>query len=162
MLSYSHLDLLPSSFSHLFFSLNIIVPTKQKGQPAPKMSEIDHDTCTLDTCPIDLAYINYQPNLGANILFLAIFAFFLAGQLVVGSWFRTWTYMGAMSAGLILEVLGYVGRIMMHNNPFDFNAFLLYVPKGKGLTRFQPPPPQLFPKEPRKLTKISYSDTSSA
>ncbi|KAJ5741784.1 RTA1 like protein-domain-containing protein [Penicillium manginii] len=91
------------------------------------MSEIDHDTCTLDTCPIDLAYINYQPNLGANILFLAIFAFFLAGQLVVGSWFRTWTYMGAMSAGLILEVLGYVGRVMMHNNPFDFNAFLLYL-----------------------------------
>lgn len=91
------------------------------------MSEINLDDCTLDTCPIDLAYINYQPNLAANILFLAIFGLFLAGQLAIGSWYRTWTYMGAMSAGLILEVLGYLGRIMMHNNPFNFNAFLLYV-----------------------------------
>lgn len=31
----------------------------------------------------------------------------------------------AMLPGLILEVLGYVGRIMLHDNPFDFNNFLL-------------------------------------
>ncbi|KAJ5995647.1 RTA1 domain protein, partial [Penicillium waksmanii] len=91
------------------------------------MSEINPDDCTLATCPIDLAYINYQPNLAANILFLAIFGLFLVGQLAIGSWYRTWTYMVAMSAGLILEVLGYIGRIMMHSNPFEFNAFLLYL-----------------------------------
>lgn len=91
------------------------------------MSEINTDNCTLDTCPIDLAYINYQPNLAANILFLAIFGLFLVGQLAIGSWYRTWTYMIPMSAGLILEVLGYLGRIMMHSNPFEFNAFLLYL-----------------------------------
>lgn len=92
------------------------------------MSEINPDDCTLATCPIDLAYINYQPNLAANILFLAIFGLFLIGQLAIGSWYRTWTYMVAMSAGLILEVIGYIGRVMMHSNPFEFNAFLLYVP----------------------------------
>ncbi|CAI7616113.1 unnamed protein product [Penicillium pancosmium] len=91
------------------------------------MTEINPDDCTLATCPIDMAYINYQPNLAANILFLAIFGLFLIGQLAIGSRYRTWTYMVAMSAGLILEVAGYIGRVMMHSNPFEFNAFLLYL-----------------------------------
>ena len=91
------------------------------------MSEMNMDDCTLATCPIDLAYINYQPNIPANVLFLAIFGLLLAAQIALGTWFRTWTYMGAMTAGLILEILGYIGRVMMHSNPFDFNAFLLYV-----------------------------------
>ncbi|KAE8421221.1 RTA1 like protein-domain-containing protein [Aspergillus pseudocaelatus] len=91
------------------------------------MSEMNMDDCTLATCPIDLAYINYQPNIPANVLFLVIFGLLLAAQIALGTWFRTWTYMGAMTAGLILEILGYVGRLMMHSNPFDFNAFLLYL-----------------------------------
>jgi hypothetical protein len=92
-----------------------------------KMSEMNMDDCTLATCPIDWAYINYLPNIPANVLFLAIFGLLLAAQIALGTWFRTWTYMGAMTAGLILEILGYIGRLMMHSNPFDFNAFLLYV-----------------------------------
>jgi hypothetical protein len=32
-----------------------------------------------------------------------------------------------MVCGLILEVLGYASRIMLHNNPFDDNAFLIYL-----------------------------------
>lgn len=91
------------------------------------MSDMNMDDCTLATCPIDLAYINYQPNIPANVLFLVIFGLLLAAQITLGTWFRTWTYMGAMTAGLILEILGYIGRLMMHSNPFDFNAFLLYV-----------------------------------
>ncbi|KAE8371290.1 putative RTA1 domain protein [Aspergillus bertholletiae] len=91
------------------------------------MSEMNMDNCTLATCPIDLAYINYQPNIPANVLFLIIFGLLLAAQIALGTWFRTWTYMGAMTAGLILEILGYIGRVMMHSNPFDFNAFLLYL-----------------------------------
>ncbi|RAH47682.1 RTA1 domain-containing protein [Aspergillus brunneoviolaceus CBS 621.78] len=91
------------------------------------MSEMKMDDCTLATCPIDLAYINYQPNIPANVLFLVIFGLLLAAQIALGTWFRTWTYMGAMTAGLILEILGYIGRVMMHSNPFDFNAFLLYL-----------------------------------
>lgn len=85
------------------------------------------DNCSLDTCPIEWAYINYRPNLAANILFLAIFALFLVSHLVIGAWYRTWTYMIAMSFGLVGEVVGYVGRVMMHDNPFSFNAFLVYV-----------------------------------
>jgi hypothetical protein len=32
-----------------------------------------------------------------------------------------------MVCGLILEVLGYAARIMLHNNPFNGDAFLIYL-----------------------------------
>ncbi|GMG37862.1 unnamed protein product [Aspergillus oryzae var. brunneus] len=103
------------------------------------MSDINMDDCTLATCPIDLAYINYQPNIPANVLFLVIFGLLLAAQITLGTWFRAWTYMGAMTAGLILEILGYIGRLMMHSNPFDFNAFLLIViVYGEDISRIRP------------------------
>jgi hypothetical protein len=33
----------------------------------------------------------------------------------------------AMLSGSILELLGYIGRVMAHNNPFDQNSFLLQI-----------------------------------
>ncbi|KAJ5723424.1 hypothetical protein N7488_001459 [Penicillium malachiteum] len=88
---------------------------------------INVDDCTLATCPISLAHVTYQPNLAANILFVLIFSVIMAAQAYLGTRFRIWTYMGAMIPGLILEVLGYAGRIMMHHNPFNFSGFLLYL-----------------------------------
>jgi hypothetical protein len=35
--------------------------------------------------------------------------------------------MFAMVLGLALEVVGYVGRIMLHYSPFDYNNFLIYL-----------------------------------
>jgi hypothetical protein len=32
-----------------------------------------------------------------------------------------------MILGLGLEIAGYIGRVMAHNNPFSFNAFLIYI-----------------------------------
>ncbi|KAJ5099659.1 RTA1-domain-containing protein [Penicillium argentinense] len=91
------------------------------------MSQINTEGCTLTTCPMDWAYIKYLPNVPANAFFLALFGVLLAVQLLFGIRFKTWTYTVAMVPGLILEVLGYVGRVMMHNNPFNFTAFLLYL-----------------------------------
>ncbi|KAJ6118911.1 hypothetical protein N7471_013531, partial [Penicillium samsonianum] len=41
--------------------------------------------------------------------------------------FRSWSYMLPIVAGLILEVIGYLGRILLHDNPFSFDAFLMYL-----------------------------------
>lgn len=89
------------------------------------MSDINTDDCTLQTCPLSAAYIEYLPNLAGNIFFVALFAILLVGQLGAGILFRTWTFMVPMVAGLILEIIGYLGRVLLHNNPFDFNSFLM-------------------------------------
>lgn len=81
--------------------------------------------CSLGTCPLSYAYVEYVPTLAGNTTYLALFGCLLASQVFLGIRYRTWTFLGTMAAGILLEILGYVGRIMLHSNPFDFNAFLL-------------------------------------
>lgn len=85
----------------------------------------DTTLCTLATCPLDCAQVHFLPSLGGNATFAAILGLLLIAQLGLGIRYRTWGFMVGMICGLLLEVLGYVGRLLLHNNPFDFNNFLL-------------------------------------
>lgn len=76
-------------------------------------------SCTLKTCPLRLSYYNYLPSLAANGTFLALFSFSLCCFLFqVGLSRRFIGFTIAMVSGCVLEVLGYVGRIMSWYNPF--------------------------------------------
>ncbi len=86
---------------------------------------VPYDDCTLDTCPIIAAQLPYDPNLAGNLLYLVMFALCLLINLALGFWYRTWGYLVAMSFACLLEILGYVGRIQMHYNPFPHNPFLM-------------------------------------
>ncbi|KAL2823273.1 RTA1 like protein-domain-containing protein [Aspergillus cavernicola] len=85
------------------------------------------DLCTLETCPLDMASIEYVPLLWANILFMAIFGAAAVAQLGLGIYYKTWTFMVAIVIGLVGEVVGYYGRVELHNNIFDGDAFLEYL-----------------------------------
>jgi hypothetical protein len=81
--------------------------------------------CTLETCPLSVAYVNYDPSLVANALYVAIFGALFLVQCYQGYYFKTWTYSISMLVGLIGEVIGYVARVQMHFNPFLANPFLM-------------------------------------
>ncbi|RAH55815.1 RTA1-domain-containing protein [Aspergillus piperis CBS 112811] len=85
------------------------------------------DYCTLTTCPLSSAYINYVPSLAGNIFYAAIFSTLLIAQLILGIRYRTWSYLTGLFGGLLLEIIGYVGRIQMHYNPFKFTPYLEYL-----------------------------------
>jgi len=85
------------------------------------------DECTLGTCPIEYATVDYDPSLGGNAFYLAVFSLILFIQLAQGFKYRTWSFTGSMASGLILEIVGYVGRVQMHFNPFLPNPFLIYI-----------------------------------
>lgn len=77
------------------------------------------DHCTVQICPIDSSNYNYLPSLAANAVFIALFGVSLAcflGQGLLSRRFIGFTVV--MVCGDILEVLGYAGRIMSHNNPW--------------------------------------------
>lgn len=77
------------------------------------------DQCTLDTCPLSLSFWAYRPSLAANSTFLALFALSLGVFICQGVLSRRFLgFTIAMVSGCILEVLGYVGRIMSYYNPF--------------------------------------------
>lgn len=83
--------------------------------------------CTLALCPVEWSVFQYQPSLAANAIFIAIFGVLMVAHLVQGVWYKAWSYMGCIVAGCILQIIGYGGRIMLHDNPFDFNAFLMQI-----------------------------------
>ncbi|KAI5782453.1 RTA1 like protein-domain-containing protein [Pyronema domesticum] len=83
--------------------------------------------CTLGKygCPLDRSFYDYVPSLAMNTLLLVLFA--LSGITFCIQGFRTksWTtFTVAMVLGCINEIIGYVSRILCHNNPFKINPFL--------------------------------------
>ncbi|KAI9654627.1 MAG: hypothetical protein M1821_005834 [Bathelium mastoideum] len=84
--------------------------------------------CTPAICSVpDCGQIKYIPTIGGNATYLAIFVLLLIAQLFLCIRYKTWGFLVGMFGGLTLEVLGYGGRVWLHDNIFNFNAFLLYL-----------------------------------
>lgn len=90
---------------------------------------VDPTQCNLTTCDLTLATFDYIPSLAGNALYCAIFGVYLLLNLYLGFKHKTWGYMMAMFWGLVGEIIGYIARILLHNNPFDptGNNFLIYI-----------------------------------
>ncbi|KAI5249727.1 putative RTA1 domain protein [Aureobasidium subglaciale] len=96
-------------------------------------ASIEMDLCTLQTCCFEQGFLDYPPNLGVSVAYLTIFGIFMLAQLGIAIYYRTWAFGFAMFGGLILEIIGYTGRILIRSNPFDMNIFLAYfIPLGLG------------------------------
>jgi hypothetical protein len=89
------------------------------------MSRHSYINCTdiSPECPVAATLYGYYPNLGANAFLAAVFALLLIAQLVIGTWKRTWTFMLAVSIGVFGELAGYIGRLIMHKNPWSKAGF---------------------------------------
>jgi hypothetical protein len=85
--------------------------------------------CTLDLCSVEYSVFQYVPSLAANSIFIALFVISGSIHLYQGIRSKQWFYMTAAIIGCITEVIGYIGRILLHTNPFDFNDFLIQVSK---------------------------------
>jgi hypothetical protein len=90
--------------------------------------------CTLSLCDIKYSVFEYRPSLAANSIFLALFMLAGLWHLIQGfhSWksrrYSTqWFYCWAMVLGCITEIVGYIGRILLHSNPFEFDYFLVQI-----------------------------------
>ena len=84
--------------------------------------------CTLKTCSVKkYGYVHYQPSIPGNAFFLAIFSLTLLVQIYQAFRYRTWGVSIAFGMGLAMEICGYIGRLLMHGDPFDKSYFLLYL-----------------------------------
>lgn len=90
---------------------------------------IDQTTCTLATCDLTLSQFSYRPSLGGNAIFAAIFGIYILTNIFLGIRHKIWGYMAAMFFGLTGELIGYIGRLLLYQNPFDptGNNFLIYI-----------------------------------
>ncbi|RAR10665.1 sphingoid long-chain base transporter RSB1 [Stemphylium lycopersici] len=79
-------------------------------------------------CPVGYAYWRYQPSFSINLAFAVLFGVSLIVFLVQGIAGKRWLgFTIAMAVGCALEVIGYIGRLMAHNDMFSEDAFLIQI-----------------------------------
>ena len=81
----------------------------------PSYSSCDEVT---PACPIEATLYGYRPTLGATALFAAVFALNLVITLMLMVRSRLWSFQAWLSVGLIFEIIGYAGRLMMYQDPW--------------------------------------------
>lgn len=81
--------------------------------------------CKIGVCPPEFQLVQYLPSVGGNLVYMCCFIALLIPQVWFGIRHKTWTFLGSMFMGLVLEILGYAGRLMLHTNPFIMNNFLV-------------------------------------
>lgn len=78
-------------------------------------------------CPVQGTIYGYYPSLGWNAGFAGFFGLALCLHIILGIRYKTWSYAVAVSLGCIGETVGYIGRVMMWNNPFDEAGFQMQI-----------------------------------
>ncbi|SPQ24693.1 6e80bec3-ca3f-4ba2-afb5-8579566786a1 [Thermothielavioides terrestris] len=86
-----------------------------------------HANCTLDICPVELSVYGYRPSLAANTTFIALYALSAVIHTYLGIRWKQWWFMGCMLLAAASAIIGYIGRVMMYYNPFNFSAFMLQI-----------------------------------
>ena len=79
--------------------------------------------CTLDTCCLAQSSFNYLPSFGGNLFFAILFALLIIAHGVVGFRRKPMGYAVGSIFGFLLELLGYIGRIMLSKDPFNGMGF---------------------------------------
>ncbi|PGH12225.1 hypothetical protein AJ79_04405 [Helicocarpus griseus UAMH5409] len=93
-----------------------------------RRQEMSPELCTFELCDIKDSYYGYRPSLPANIALTAVFG--VSFLLYVPQSFSSRRFLGfsiAMILGTACEAIGYVGRILMWNNPWKQVPFMIQI-----------------------------------
>lgn len=78
-------------------------------------------------CPLKNTIYGYEPNLGANAFFTAIFAALTVIHVFLGFRYKSVTFPLAMSLGCMAESIGHGGRIILNDNPWSEAGFNMQI-----------------------------------
>lgn len=83
--------------------------------------------CTLVTCPVEEGWFSSPPPIEGTAFMLAAFATLVPINLCVGARNKTTVYSLSMSIGLLLEVMGHSGKLLLRNDLASKSYFVLYL-----------------------------------
>lgn len=78
-------------------------------------------------CPVSATTYGYYPSLGGNTFFAVFFGLAGIAHTMLGIRTRSWTFLIALGIGTFMESAGYIGRILMHYNPWSTPGFRLQI-----------------------------------
>jgi hypothetical protein len=85
------------------------------------------DCTSSATCPLPNGYLSSPPSLAGSAVFVVAFAVLIPINFVAGIRHNTPLYSSAIIAGLLFEVVGYIGRLMLHSNVASVSGFIVYM-----------------------------------
>ncbi|KAI0881831.1 RTA1-domain-containing protein [Annulohypoxylon maeteangense] len=72
-------------------------------------------------------FLTYEPSLAGNAIFLAVFAVLIPVTFALGIKYKSSIFAATLNTGLALEVVGYIGRVLLHSSPNDRSYFILFL-----------------------------------
>lgn len=91
----------------------------------PLIIAMSRKYCKVGTCPASWQVIDYRPSPAGNAIFMTTFILLLLAQAYFGLRHKTWKYAALLTTGILGEIVGYAGRLMLNANPFLMNNFLV-------------------------------------
>lgn len=87
----------------------------------------DYANCTISVCPVELSVYGYRASLPFSIVLIILYALCAVVQLWLGIKYRTWGFLSCILLGCVTEILGYIGRILMWQNPWNDAGFIMQI-----------------------------------
>ena len=87
--------------------------------------------CTLAVCPVEYSVYGYRPSIEASSILIGLYTLCMVYQVTLGWRHRAWGFMAAMSLGCIDEILGYVGRILLRQDPWNNAGFIMQIGESR-------------------------------
>lgn len=91
------------------------------------MSSTSAGDCTPTTCPVEQGWLSVPPSLEGAAIILAAFTLLVPINLWTGARNRTTAYSLTLITGLLLEIMGYVGRLLLRSNLASKSYFVLFL-----------------------------------
>lgn len=91
------------------------------------MTSASAGNCTPATCPVEYGFLSEQPSLEGTVIILAAFSALIPINLWIGVKGKTLTYSSMMVTGLLVEIMGYVGRLLLRSDLTSKTYFLLFL-----------------------------------
>ncbi|WYZ41893.1 hypothetical protein EsH8_V_000788 [Colletotrichum jinshuiense] len=83
--------------------------------------------CGDHTCPFPGGFTYYSPSVIGSAIFLVAFALLVPLAIYQGYRFKTPLFASTLAAGLLLEVLGFAGRVRLRENTASQSSFSLWL-----------------------------------
>ncbi|KAK1850887.1 rta1 domain-containing protein [Colletotrichum chrysophilum] len=80
-----------------------------------------------ENCPFRGGFLDYEPSAVGSAIFLAAFALLVPLTFFQGYRFKTPLFASTLATGILLEVLGFAGRLRLKNNVASETSFTLWL-----------------------------------
>ncbi|KAK6089029.1 RTA1 like protein [Seiridium cupressi] len=77
--------------------------------------------CGTDSCSYD-GFLQYEPSLAGNVVLLAFFAILIPIAIFLGIRYQSLIFSATLVTGLLLEVVGYIGRVLLTSSTNAYKA----------------------------------------